>query len=60
MDTRDKVNELWEMDSFFMSFNELLSLAKIGYQFKMEQKGYDHINTLYNERFNNENAEGTE
>lgn len=59
MDTRDKINDLWEMDWFFMSHNELVAYAKVGYQVAMERKGHDYINNLYNQRFNG-SSEGKE
>lgn len=52
------IDELWEMDSFFMSLNELMVLSKVGYQVKMNRLHYDELSNLYNERFNNEDTEG--
>jgi len=60
MKYQDMIDELWEMDSFFMSLNELTVLAKVGYQVKMDRLDYDEISNLYNERFSDENTEGTE
>ncbi len=58
MKYQNMIDELWEIDSFFMSLNELMVLAKVGYQVKMDRLHYDELSNLYNERFNNEDTEG--
>jgi hypothetical protein len=58
MKYQNMIDELWEIDSFFMSLNELMVLAKVGYQVKMNRLHYDELSNLYKERFNDEDTEG--